>query len=163
MKPIWLLDIDGVVNCGNRTPPTHLGYNFLEFKQRAGDGYEYNMIVAKEVVDFIDEMSDFFQIVWCTTWQQDANAFGKKIGLKEFPWIDESKLPYSQYHWKRAAFEKFQEAGHSVLWTDDDIRKFYNYPRKVAFDNCLLIWPSTFEGLCPRHLDKIREFRGKLL
>jgi hypothetical protein len=161
LKAIWLLDIDGVLNCGNRTPPTHLPFNFLEFKQRASDGILYNIIVAKEVVDFIDEMSDFFQVVWCTTWQAEANIIGKRVGLKEFPWIDETKIE-SPYHWKRAAFEKLQKAKHPIVWTDDQIRSFYNYPAKVEFDNTCIIQPSLFEGLCPRHLDKIREFRGKL-
>jgi len=162
VKPIWLLDIDGVLNCGNRTAPTHLPYNYLEFQQRASSsGRQYNLIIAKEVVDFIDEMSDFFEIVWCTTWQADANIIGKRIGLKEFRWIDKSKID-SPYHWKRATFEKLQEAKHPILWTDDQIREFYNYPAKVEFNNAKIIQPYIFEGLAPRHLEQIREFRDSL-
>lgn len=163
-KPIWLLDIDGVINAGNRTAPTHLGYNWLEFKQRdSTTNRHYQLFIAKEVVDFIDEMSEFFTIVWCTTWQADALIIAKRIGLKEFAWIDMNAQKVNQlpYHWKRNAYELLSQH-HRVLWTDDQIRDFYNFPAKVPLKpGCCLVQPYIYEGLAPKHLEKIRKFKDE--
>ena len=159
-KPIWLLDVDGVLNADSKKPPSHMPYNWLVFDQKDSNGKTFPMLIAQEVVDFIDEMSDIVDIVWCSTWQADANLIGKRIGLKGFTWIDRNRpmLKKSHLHWKRATFEALQKTGGKIIWTDDDIRRFYFYPLKISFDNSLIVTPYLYEGLAPKHLDLIRSF-----
>lgn len=54
MKPVWLLDIDGVLNVASRRPPRFVWPGDQWIQGRASDGrHEFPMLVARPVVEFV--------------------------------------------------------------------------------------------------------------
>lgn len=176
-RPVWLLDIDGVLNATtSRSFPSHVWprYTWRQFTAM-GNSREWTLKVAQPVVDFVQEVHDsgLVEIRWHTTWQHAAQNVAKELGLPEFPvheapeytptaWEGSTvgewwKLPGA---WRVIGSEPGDE-GRPLVWTDDDIGFMTTKEQLAALraaGKVLLVEPGSKEGLVKKHLTKIREF-----
>lgn len=84
MKPILLLDVDGVVNAFRPTRP-HVA---REIGGRTVNGrfVPYQIHFDNEVVDMLDQLAEHFEIHWATMWNQAANEeIAPALGIEPFP------------------------------------------------------------------------------
>jgi|SRR5690242_3889824 len=174
LPPVWLLDVDGVVNACTRNPDRSVWPADAWVRTEAkGVGHRWPILVAQPVVDFIRRIHEEgrAEIRWHTTWQHDAQNLAKVLGLPEFPVQDAPE--YSAWFgvrdrrddwWKLPAAERVVGVeGRALVWTDDDLR-FPTPAEGRAIDalrqagRVLMISPNDRTGLTPKHLRQIDEF-----
>lgn len=116
-KPVWLLDIDGVVNA-----VAHLD-GMVNTKVM---GFPINY--SPKVIEFIKAVhaDERAEIRWHTTWQESARSkFAPAVGLPDFPVADNGPRhdgAGGRGWWKdRAAHDVVFVEGRPLLWTDDDL------------------------------------------
>lgn len=161
-KPIWLLDIDGVLNAlTDRDTLEHPHWTDLVKKPvRTSFDVEYDLVMSTTVVNFVkDQAAAGTDIQWATTWQSDANMFvAPAFGLPVLP-VGAEALGMSDYHYKERAALAAIDAGRPLIWTDDDaIRRVVRMEIEESDVPHLLIEPDPRLGLTPAHLDAIAAF-----
>lgn len=172
--PVWLLDIDGVLNAtaiwlkdaDRLNRPVHAWpvEDWIDSRVWASKR-SYRILVAKPVIDFINRIheSGVVEIRWHTTWQNLAGNVAVEFGLPDFPvqyapeFIQRST---SDGWWKLPAVWRVLAEGRRVVWTDDDVNVELTDQQKLtlAAAGCLAISPHYMTGLCRDHLVKIEEF-----
>lgn len=175
--PVWLLDIDGVINAATLgEPPTHAwpADDWVDTKAD-GEARVWRMLAARPVLDFIREVhaAGRAEIRWHTTWQERAANVARALDLPEFPvqyapeFLDvEEALRHDQW-WKLPAAQRVvTDEGRALLWTDDDADWDLTAEQRTALEvagRVLIVSPSSLVGLCRRHLRAIDEFLGGAL
>lgn len=158
--PIWLLDVDGVINAsrpGWGTAPTK------RMVWSASSNYEYKIRWAPALLDRIRRIhtQKLAEIRWCTTWCADATALEQALRLPEF-----SRAFTEPINGRAASMAKLAAAsqvlaeGRRLVWTDDsetpESGELYD---QLTFDGqALLIAPHPSRGLQPEDLDAIEAF-----
>jgi len=173
--PVWLLDVDGVVNAHTNSPQRLLSAWPKEaWVDTEADGGRkvWQIQAATPVVDFIRKVHDsgLAEIRWHTTWQEHALNVGRAIGLPDFPIHDAPEYDPGFWHrvrgtdswWKLPSVTRLVHLEkRALIWTDDDIdyEMTKQQRRSLQEDNrVLLIAPDAYVGLCQVHLDKIDKF-----
>lgn len=158
-KPIWLLDVDGVLNAVIKNNPTGPGMwtEWEKFKASNGFTLTYSPQLIKRMNDLV--VADKVEIVWLTTWfdQIDALPFTNWHGFR----VGNTK---DEYHnrlewWKLPVAQRLWEPDRKMVWTDDDInfdREARNWAGRQ--ENVLAICPKTIIGITPKQMDMIEEF-----
>ncbi|MEV4756455.1 hypothetical protein AB0J86_15255 [Micromonospora sp. NPDC049559] len=176
LPPVWLLDIDGVINAVSRKPDRGVwpADQWITGEANA-DGVDWPILAARPVVDFIRETheSGRAEIRWHTTWQRDAANLAKLLGLPEFPvqpcpeFAAERQLlagaaPVGPTWWKLPAAERVVgDEGRALVWTDDDARWELRDQDRDALSRLaptLIVAPRTHLGLTRKQLRKIDAF-----
>jgi hypothetical protein len=176
MIPVWLLDVDGVINIlpqsggGSQWPRDQC----TERRVRS-NGTQWTVTIADAVNDFIRRAhaSGLVEIRWHTTWQHDALKLGQAFGLPEFPVQFAPELAtrrtasVEDTHgwWKYpAALRVVGKENRRLIWTDDDARFEMSPAERAALDRphrpALIIAPVSRHGLMAAHLTRIAEFIG---
>jgi len=169
MIPVWLLDIDGVINACTRNPDKNV-WPADQWRRDRVNGYP--ILVAQPVLDFVTRVhkDGLAEVRWHTTWQKDAALIEEAFGLPSLPVQDCPEFATahtSERWWKLPAAERLvMEEGRALVWTDDDID--YSISGKDAgalgvmrqAQRILAISPSDMTGLTPKHLRQIDEFLG---
>lgn len=175
-KPIWLLDIDGVINATSMKTAAHI-YPLASWQRLHVDGFQ--ITAAQPVLDLLHTVHDdgLAEIRWHTTWQDRAWDVGEALGLPEFPvqytdeWPDSSEKAARRMMvglprwWKvRAVYDLLGE-GHRVLWTDDDI--FPELPavhrqKLKALGKVRMLSPVSLYGIQPGEIRMIKKFLKEL-
>jgi hypothetical protein len=172
-RPVWLLDIDGVVNALSRAPvrgsfPCDRWIEIMVHTEMPGIGpASFPIRAARPVLDFVARVhaSGAVEIRWHSTWREAAiTDLAPALGLPDLPisvapeWTDHHGIvPW----WKQPAAERVLASGRHLVWTDDDIAVFR--PDLAAFDgrdDALLIAPDRDRGLTQPELDAIDRFLG---
>lgn len=169
--PVWLLDIDGVVNAATMKPDRNV-WPADQWRELKVDvrGHRLRVLVADPVLAFVRQVHDeqLAEIRWHTTWQDDAAAFAQACDLPHLPVQDcpeFSRLDRTRRWFKLAAAERIlMHECRDLLWTDDDLAwemrragaRAVTLMRQVA--RIELISPSPLTGLTPKHLRKIETF-----
>lgn len=172
-RPLWLLDIDGVVNALARGPlpdtwPEDDWVQRLIITEIPERGVmPLPILAARRVLEFVAEThhSDRAEIRWHSTWRAAAvTAFAPALGLP-------TTIPISvapewlgrpiAHWWKLPAAQRAVAAGRTLIWTDDDLRLYPDEAAALAEDGGLLIAPYAEVGLTPEELDRIAEFLDK--
>jgi len=164
--PVWLLDIDGVINAYGAAsgPPTHVWPKADWIITKA---HGFNIWASNSVVTFIRNIHDNGQaeIRWHTTWQNHAELLADALHLPTFPVQDAPE--YGSYDhdfamgwWKLPPVHRVLAEGRSVLWTDDDadslsIKELADLQEAGPIE---VIAPHYDTGLCLRHLRQIKRF-----
>jgi hypothetical protein len=174
--PVWLLDIDGVVNAVTRFKPPRAwpAEDWTDTKAMA-ERREWRILAATPVVDFIRtvHVEGRAEIRWHTTWQDHAANVSVALGLPEFPVhvapeFDANGggelLAAGQRWWKLpGAWRVVKDEDRDLVWTDDDASwQLTNAQRRSlkAAGRVLIMAPESGTGLCKRHLRQIDEFLG---
>jgi hypothetical protein len=167
-KPLWLLDVDGVLNVGRRknTRPPHSwpADSWVDFTgYDAPSASSWPMRVARPVVDFINSVitDDLADVAWLTTWRDSANALGATLGL---PPLDVVPTPdYDRRHvmndWWKLPPEGVFLGVRPVFWSEVVAGFFMRDADKVNFNAWpnLVVSPSTSTGLVKRDLTTIHD------
>jgi hypothetical protein len=170
--PVWLLDIDGVVNAVS-TVPVESVWPADTWLQRIvpADIPELGRMVlpilaARPVLDFVRRVVDAgaAEVHWHSTWREAAvSDLAPALGLPAIPvsvapeW---TQRPVGMW-WKLPAAQRVVASGRRLVWTDDDIAMFAPELDEFAGrDDALLIAPGRDTGLAPDELDRIAAFLG---
>lgn len=169
-KPIWLLDLDGVINALGRVPATE-AWPLEEWvlEEVANKHGNWPIRTARPVISFINyvHQTDGAEIRWHTTWQEEANKVSTAIGLPEFPIQDAPEYDESAWGyydpakwWKLGAVERLLQQGYRVLWTDDDITYALDRPTRLRLQvqGCRIISPASREGIIQRQINQITSY-----
>lgn len=175
LPPVWLLDVDGVVNAASKKPDRNVWPADQWVHGRADDGRrEWPILFARPVADFIRRVHEEgrAEIRWHTTWQEMAVGIEKLLDLPSLP-LQES--PEWQVHlrgdteewWKiGAALRVVEDEKRPLVWTDDDADNWHlERPvrdRLTSAGPCLIVAPSVTTGLTPKHLRKIDAFLSEV-
>lgn len=128
MKPILFLDVDGPLNpYGAKPHQRPEGYDTHRLKPTNWVGKPLRVWLnpshGKMLLDLADRAS--LDLVWATTWQQDANTMiGPRVGLPILP-VVEFNLESSLWKWPAVAD---YANGKPFAWLDDD----FSYYRHVS-------------------------------
>lgn len=164
MKPLLLLDIDGVLNAASVNPPTHAWPRDAWRRVRV-DGFWLH--VAQPVIDFLIGLDGSAEIRWHTTWQDRALHVGEVFGLPPFgvqeapEFLHQGETLKLGSWWKLPAVWRELATGRPVIWADDDIDTELTEEQRLsllAHTNVLRICPDHRTGLCPKHLLHINRF-----
>jgi hypothetical protein len=168
-RPLWLLDIDGVVNALARGPlprtwPEGEWVERLVITDIPDRGVmTLPILAARPVLDFIADVhaSGRAEIRWHSTWRTAAiTSFAPALGLPmSIPMTvapEWSKRPVTQW-WKLGAAERAVAAGRRLVWTDDDLRVYRSETQHLAQAGALLLAPYGDLGLTPEELERIAE------
>ncbi len=119
-RPIWLLDVDGVLNAV-MDPAT------IPDEYTAVNNHDYAIVYRQSVVDRIASLheSGRVEVRWLTTWMHRANTLARGIGLPEFAvegdpevWIERPGT-----WWKSTVAQRIDAEcpAAPLIWTDDDL------------------------------------------
>jgi hypothetical protein len=121
VKPLLLLDVDGVLNPGasrNQVDKDRLAHRYYvrHFKG-------YRVFLSPEHGPMLTEFCERqgLELVWATTWEHDANSLiGPVVGLPRLPVIE---FGGNCEHWKFDAVAEYAD-GRPLAWLDDDLRLY---------------------------------------
>ena len=173
--PVWLLDIDGVLNVLTRGPLPDCwpAEAWVQRTVRADvpDRGEMTLpiLAAQPVLEFITRVHDSgaAEIRWHSTWRMAAvTALAPALGLPAVPisvapeWTGTAEM-----WWKIPAARRVAEAGRRLVWTDDQLTVYrsdvFSEPDLTALDRwagALLLATDARVGLTPDDLRRIEEF-----
>jgi hypothetical protein len=169
--PVWLLDIDGVLNALARGPvrdswpPDSWTQHVIRAEIPNMGLMVLPILVAEPVLDFVRKAvdSDGVEVRWHSTWR--TAAMTDLAPMLDLPHIPISVAPeWTQRPagwWKLPAAQRVVASGRRLVWTDDDIAR---YPGELGDletrEDALLISPDPETGLSPADLDRISRFLG---
>ncbi|GAA4590198.1 hypothetical protein GCM10023107_15520 [Actinoplanes octamycinicus] len=156
MRPVWLLDVDGVLNANRpgwgAAPRRAMAY-------AAGTGFL--MRWAPALLDRIRAIhrSGAVEIRWCTTWCPQSEQLERLFALPRLEpcWTDELHQPEAAAA-KLAAARRVLAAGRPLIWTDDADIPPAAHEELPRLGRTLLITPRPNRGLQPEHLDAVEQF-----
>lgn len=125
MRPLILLDIDGVLNpCDAKPTRRPVGYTTIRVRPSGWERAKNPLRVwlnpdhGRLLLEFAAEHDA--ELVWATTWMADANKFiSPVIGLPELPYVDYLDHPGTIKGWKYPATLTYA-VGRPLVWLDDD-------------------------------------------
>jgi hypothetical protein len=167
-EPVWLLDIDGVINALDHLGPPNRDWPASSWRlveAESAHQIRWPIVAAQPVLDFIElvHATGRAEIRWHTSWQEFAVNVSRSLGLPEFPLqpAPEFDEPVSLTWWKLPAAQRVLAEGRSLIWTDDDFRQELTRIERRRLKACgraLLLCPNTMTGLRQRHLKRIEDF-----
>jgi hypothetical protein len=157
--PVWLLDVDGVLNA--KRPSWHTMPRRAYVADSAGRDWIIRW--APELIARIRKLIDAgaVEVRWCTTWCPDADRLEKLWSLPSLGRAFDT-VPKSRYvgDLKLAAAREVLASGRRLIWTDDmEVPDFGPlYDELTANGQGLLIRPPGREGLSPEHMEVIEQW-----
>lgn len=157
--PVWLLDIDGVLNANKP------GWGAAPRKTFCAG---FTIRWAPALLDRIREVhrSGAVEIRWCSTWcgyPDQLAALARAFRLDLASSFGDRPMSKTWAELKAEAALAVLAAGRRLIWTDDDEigaarRMFPELAAAEADGRALLIAPRANRGLQAEHLDLIMEF-----
>jgi hypothetical protein len=170
--PVWLLDIDGVINALATSPVAGpwTAEDWVQQVVRAeipgGGPMVLPILAAEPVLAFIRDVvrRRTAEVVWHSTWRTAAvTDLAPVLGLPAIPvsvapeWTKRDPAVW----WKLPAARRVVESGRRLVWTDDDIAVLGEQVADLAQrPGTLLIGPDRRTGLTAEHLEQIATFLG---
>lgn len=181
--PLWLLDVDGVVNAVSLRPDPDVWDDWKQGFATADDvvwPIHFSPSAIRQIRALLDD--GLAEARWLTTWGDAANAsLSRLLGLPGLPVEGlaergEAAWPPAAGGWHGALFHagsdewwKFpvvrdvvdrEGSGRPLIWTDDDLAVEPEAVRwiRAHVDDALLIAPDPATGLTADDLAAIREF-----
>jgi hypothetical protein len=157
-SPIWLLDVDGVINASKA------GWSAMPSRTNISDGArEYRISWAPALLDRIRSLnsSGAAEIRWCTTWCPWADQLERLFRLPTLARALTGEIPRGGGNeLKLAAALRVLAEGRRLIWTDDTAipQSGPAYDALTESGRALLIAPSPRRGLRPEHMDAIEAF-----
>lgn len=87
----------------------------------------FPFIVKPSVTPLLKDLSDRFQFVWGTTWENEANIHVSPLyDLPDFPYVEFSSYDSGDnLHWKTKQLFDWSD-GTPFIWFDDDVSRVDN-------------------------------------
>jgi hypothetical protein len=154
VKPLLLLDVDGVLN---PYPETPAGYDEHDFFPEDDEPVR----LAPVHGEWLRELVTSFEIVWATGWGEDANRFlCPHFGLETFPLLPLPPIPFDAAVKARAVRDFVGE--RPAAWIDDLITAddlAWAAARRAA---TLLVQVDHREGLTRAQVDRVLSWAAGL-
>lgn len=148
-RPLLFLDVDGVIG---RFAAKTLGRSAIL------DGYA-DLSVDERIAAWLRTLDDAFEIVWATSWFEDANGILEALGLD---------LRWPVLEWTDLKLPKIlgQVGDRPFAWVDDDIefelRLLQARWREPELnERNLLIQTDPAHGLTESHVQDLLAFAGR--
>lgn len=158
-KTIWLLDVDGVLNASKPA----WQQKAVECTATSG-GRRYTLRYAPSLIDEIRAIieSDLCEVVWCTTWCDEARQLERLWGFPELRVAFSGLKTRYTGDAKYSAAVKVLEDGHRLIWTDDSEVPTWGvwFEELTSMGESLLIKPDEDLGLTVEDIHAIRRFIG---
>ncbi len=171
-RPVWLLDIDGVINAITKKPDPSVWPRdqWVRTTAFSGDDIEWPILAATPVLDFLRRVHEKgrAEIWWHSTWQHYSVNVGMALDLPEWPVLDCPEFAEQETFiatplverervwWKFPAVQRLLVQGKRLLWTDDDAKFQLDFRKKREWEpQALVVAPHETTGLAPRHLRHI--------
>lgn len=162
-KPVWLLDVDGVIFPESSKPGWGAAPRRVHIPISDGriltERYAYQLV--RQIRDIIK--SGVVEVVWATTWIND-NDILKLERIFSFPPLGYAfpRCAVGGFREKTEAAEHVIRSGRKLIWTDDNVvpKWGYTYEKLTKDGRSLLISPDPKRGLQPEDMDAIRAFLG---
>lgn len=131
MKPVLLLDVDGVLNVYGRRGVKNRTGGYFPSVVVVGDT-DYSLTLHRDNAALLYSLKDLFDFVWCTSWNYLANDhIAPLFDWDTFPVLelDDSDVTWTytddRLHWKTATVaDAFSDggvyAGRRFVWVDDE-------------------------------------------
>lgn len=177
MKPIWYLDVDGVINMVRPPLAEYRPSDVPERCWRSQMVNGYSITWDTRVIEAINSLhrDGLVEICWLTTWESDAaRLLAPALEFDEFrtPTTAQRLLPRERNSWWKWESVKHHAAEdaldqRAVIWTDDELGDARDILPELAewFTDrnarglaTLGISPNPSRGLRVAHLDEIRAF-----
>lgn len=166
--PVWLLDIDGVINVDESGWSCPLNTGSARTTHRS--------FTIKWCPQLIDEIRDMHirgivEIRWATTWIPFIDEIHALLDLPKIAPaldIDEYSPGFVVSRAKLVAATAVVHAGRPLIWTDDNAIPYVGtsaHTFLVHMNRTLLIRPRPRMGLLPKHMRLIEQFierRGEM-
>lgn len=152
MKPLILIDVDGVLNPWHKQGP-----HWQEHRAVAGNG-SFRVILNPDHGPMLLTLAaeTGAELVWATTWEHHANlSIGPLIGLPELPVIEVSSGPdVPGVLWKTPAVAEYVK-GRPFVWLDDDLTADDSRYLKThdGVGEYLIVHVGPKKGLTPKHVE----------
>lgn len=186
-KPLFLLDIDGVLNLFDARIPT--GKHWFDTKGRMHAEtrvpdhlreaivHGYSLVLHPEHPDMISEIEELFEPVWATMWQELAWMAGLEMGFGvDWDYIDFDSFYTAEQHAERrrtgVGVGPYKQPGIEAIlgdrpgvWVDDDMTPaqiLWAQRRTEAGIPTLFIQPDPEFGMTWEHVDEILTFAEDL-
>jgi hypothetical protein len=160
-RPVWLLDIDGVINAYAYEYRSRAVWDKVAKKEL----FPYSLWVADGLVEFINKMhsSNTVEMRWCTTWGNNANEhFAPLFGLPEFVVCDMPEMHPQRtpdQSWKQVRAREILTEGRRLIWTEDTAIPVGFAEEIDHMDkDKLLVVPNPSIGLTPQDCVAIESF-----
>jgi hypothetical protein len=164
VKPLWLLDIDGVINAcpaSGEAPDCWKEWVRKDVVNFAGT---WPILIAEEVIAFLNfvHYADLAEIRWHSTWQEESEQVALAFGLPTFEvQACPEAIRNGTVHWWKFPAVQREARERRVLWTDDDVR--HHLPvierARLRVDHGVkIICPDAWQGLTPQDLEDIEVF-----
>lgn len=160
--PVWLLDVDGVVNA---PAPRWGGPPRRDVAFHTGEAFR--MSWAPELVAGLGRLhrDGAVELRWATTWADESRQLEQLFGLPElvtaFAGLGPSPAVKTPALKIAAALLVLEDEGRPLIWTDDDAIPARGPLRdriEAAGPPVLLIAPDPRYGLQPEHLEEVSAF-----
>jgi hypothetical protein len=146
------VDVDGVISlfdfppaAGRLPGPLHLI-----------DGIAH--CIPEDVGERLVRLSDKFELVWATGWEERANEhlpFLLKLPFEDLPCLTfKGPAVFGRAHWKVDAIDEYA-AERPAAWIDDNMSVECHAWAKRRSAPTLLVETSPSEGLTDEHVDQL--------
>ena len=147
-RPLLLVDVDGVISLFGFDPMRPPSGRF-----QMVDGIAHYL--SATAGDHLRALSDAFELVWCTGWEEKANEYlPHALGL-------EAPLPHLSFdrhvgrtnaHWKLSAIEAFAGPRRPLAWIDDFLDERCREWARERAGATLLVRTESDSGLSAAHV-----------
>lgn len=165
MKPLLLLDVDGVLN-----PAASRWWldknNFVRKNTTVANGNTYPVWLHKQHGQMLLDLcsSNGLELVWCTTWEHEANEFiGPRLGLPELPVVTFNYI--NGLTWKFGGVLDYAQ-DRPLAWFDDDFSRHLGYKTwflEQRTQPTLLHEVNAATGLMQDDLDAVAKWANSLV
>ncbi len=114
MKPVILVDIDGVCNPLSAAPRLRPEWTW----RMASCGWNRGW-VAPELGTLLVSLTAVADVMWCTGWEEEAVRYGSHLGVPEWPWLTLTASQAAADHWKIPSIDSHL-ADRPICWFDDE-------------------------------------------
>ena len=156
-KPLLLVDVDGVISLFGFTPDERPAGAFLTV-----DGVlHYLSAVAG---DHLRRLSQPFELVWCTGWEERANEYLPSALRLPGPLhhLTFDGVPgWGERHWKLDAIDAYAGPARPLAWIDDDHEGCREWARGRPGPT-LLLTTDPLTGITAGHVAELERWARAL-
>jgi hypothetical protein len=158
VKPLVLLDVDGVLNPTGRVTPDFRRY------QCTVDGYDYTVHLNPRHGSRLMELAlrTGAELAWATTWEEHANEWiAPRLGLPALPVVALGRDRDSEHgEMFKTRYVAEYVGRRPFVWFDDQVYQEDDaYLRAYqGLDDFLLVHVPPARGLTSEHLARAREW-----
>jgi hypothetical protein len=158
-RPILFVDVDGVISLFGFSP----GAGQLPGPLHWIDGVAH--CIPDDVGARLVTLSERFELVWATGWEERANEhlpFILKLPFRDLPClVFDGRAVFGSAHWKVEAIDEYA-GDRPAAWIDDNIDETCTAWAEGRSAATLIVETSPSEGLTDEHVSELLRWADEL-